>query len=298
MGDGGIVRSKHWTVRLADLLISLVLLALALAAFLPLWHTLVVSLSDKAAAEAGLVGFWPHGFSIAPYLYILGDMSFWRAFLVSLERVALGGSISLILTILTAFPLSRSVRQFPARDGLMWLVLVAMLFSAGLVPWYLTIRYLGLIDSIWALVLPTAVPIWNVIILMNFFRNIPKEIDEAAELDGAGPWTLLFKIYVPMSTPALATVTLFSVVGLWNSWFDGIILMNNPAHYPLMSYIQQLVVAQRQDLGTVDYSVMAQLSNTTLNGAKLMIAVVPILLIYPLLQRYFVQGITLGSVKE
>jgi putative aldouronate transport system permease protein len=173
-----------------------------------------------------------------------------------------------------------------------------MVLNVGLVPWYLTISNYGLIDSFWALVLPTAVPIWNVIILMNFFRNIPKELDDAARIDGANPWQTLWHVYLPVSLPALATITLFSVVGHWNSFFDGLILMNNPDNYPLQTYIQQLVIADRPALHGGQAQLLAQLSNNTLNAAKLFIAMIPILMIYPFLQRFFVRGIMLGSVKE
>jgi putative aldouronate transport system permease protein len=293
-----MVHSKTIGGRLADGLIILVLVGLALMTLLPLIHTVALSFSDKAAANAGIVGLLPIKFTTAPYEYIVNDSKFFRAFAVVLERVILGGGINFILTILMAFPLSREVKRFPGRNIAMWILVFAMLFSAGLVPWYMTIRALGLIDTIWALILPTAVPIWNVILLMNFFRNVPKELDEAAVIDGADPWTMLFRIYLPISLPALATVTLFSLVGHWNAWFDGLILMNRPENYPLQTYIQQLVIANRSDLAIVDKSMMGLISDSTLNSAKLVVSTIPVLLVYPFLQKYFVHGIMLGSVKE
>jgi ABC-type glycerol-3-phosphate transport system permease component len=245
-----------------------------------------------------MVGLWPVGFNLNAYAYILGDEKFWRAFSVSVWRVAIGGALNFALAVLTAFPLSRSTRAFPERDLFMWLFVFGMILNVGIVPWYLTISSYGLIDNLWALVLPGAVPIWNVIILMNFFRNIPRELEEAARMDGAGPWQLLWSIYLPTSLPALATITLFSIVGHWNSFFDGLILMNNPDNYPLQTYIQQLVIADRPALHGGQARLLALLSNTTLNAAKLFVAMIPILLIYPFLQRYFIRGIMLGAVKE
>ena len=290
--------SRSRTDRIVDYLITGLLVVVGISALLPLVNTLAISLSEKAAVSGGMVGLIPVGFNLDAYGYILRDEKFWQAFGVSVLRVLLGGAVNLVLSVLTAFPLSRSTKAFPARNFFMWLFVFGMILNVGIVPWYLTISGYKLLDTIWALVLPGAVPIWSVIILMNFFRSIPKELDEAARMDGANPWQLLWSIYLPTSLPALATITLFSIVGHWNSFFDGLILMNNPDNYPLQTYIQQLVIADRPALHGGQAQMMAQLSNNTLNAAKLFVAMIPILLVYPLLQRYFVRGIMLGAVKE
>jgi ABC-type glycerol-3-phosphate transport system permease component len=284
--------------RIVDWLITAFLLVVGVSTLLPLVNTLAISLSDKAAVSGGMVGLFPVGFNLNSYGYILNDEKFWRAFGISVLRVVLGGGLNFVLAIFTAFPLSRATKAFPARDLFMWLFVFGMILNVGIVPWYLTISGYKLIDNIWALVLPGAVPIWSVIILMNFFRSIPKELDEAARIDGANPWQLLWNIYLPTSLPALATITLFSIVGHWNSFFDGLILMNDPINYPLQTYIQQLVIADRPALHGGQAQMLAQLSGNTLNAAKLFVAMIPILLVYPLLQRYFVRGIMLGAVKE
>jgi len=293
-----LVTSRRFHDRLVDWLITAFLLALGFSTLLPLINTLAISLSDRAAVSGGLVNLFPVGTNLFAYEYIIRDVKFWRAFGVSIQRLLLGGLLNFILAVLTAFALSRSVKAFPGRNLFIWLFVFGMILNVGLVPWFLTISGYGLIDTIWALVLPTAVPIWNVILLMNFFRNIPKEMDEAARIDGANPWQLLWHIYLPTSLPALATITLFSLVGHWNSFFDGLILMNNPDNYPLQTYIQQLVIADRPVLHGGQAQLLALLSNDVLNAAKLIIAMVPVLLVYPLLQRYFIRGIMLGSVKE
>jgi putative aldouronate transport system permease protein len=293
-----MITSRRLQDRAVDWLIAVFLMALGFSTLLPLINTLAISVSDKAAVSGGLVNLWPVGFNLFSYEYIIKDVRFWRAFGISVERVILGGAINFGLAVLTAFPLSRSVKTFPARNLFVWLLVAGMVLNVGLVPWYLTINNYKLQDTIWALVLPGALPIWNVIILMNFFRNIPKELDEAARIDGAGPWQLLWSVYLPTSLPAMATITLFSLVGHWNSFFDGLILMNNPDNYPLQTYIQQLVIAERVGLSGTTAQLLGKLSNNTLNAAKLFIAMVPILVVYPFLQNYFIKGIMLGAVKE
>lgn len=293
-----MIASRRIQDRMVDWLIAAFLLALASTTLLPLINTLAISLSSKAAVSGGLVNLWPVGFNLYSYEYIIRDERFWRAFLVSIQRVVLGGFLNFFLAVITAFPLSRSVKAFPARNVFMWTMVIGMILNVGVVPWYLTISNYDLIDTLWALVLPTALPIWNVIILMNFFRNIPKEMDEAARIDGADPWQLLWFVYLPTSLPAMATITLFSLVGHWNAFFDGLILMNNPDNYPLQTYIQQLVIAQRSALQGSQAQLLGRLSNNTLNAAKLFVAMIPILIVYPFLQNYFIRGIMLGAVKE
>ena len=290
--------SKSLSDKIIDWIIIIILLVLGFSTLLPLINTLAISFSNKAAVSGWQVNLLPVGFNLNAYSYITQDASFWRAFFVSIERVILGGVLNFFLAILTAYPLSREVKDFPIRNVLMWVFVFGMILNVGLVPWFLTVDRFELINTIWALVLPTALPIWNVVILMNFFRGIPKELDEAARIDGANPWQILWRIYVPVSLPAIATITLFSIVAHWNSFFDGLILMNDPNKYPLQTYIQQLVIAERSISTSTQAQLLAKLSNNTLNAAKLFIAMVPILVVYPLLQRYFIRGITLGAVKE
>jgi len=271
----------------------------ALVCLMPLWYTLCVSLSDKAAATAGLVTFWPVRANLSSYKAILADVKFFKAFLTSIERVVLGSSINYIVILLMAYPLSKSAKEFRQRNLFMWLLVFTMLFNGGLIPWYQTMKGLGLINSVWGLVLGNSVPMFSVILVMNFFRGLPKELEEAAIVDGAGPWYILFKLFVPLSVPVIATVTLFSVVYHWNEFFNGLVLIRKADHYPLQTYIQQMVVNLNVGVMTEDqYKRMNELSNQTLNAAKIFIAMIPVLCVYPLLQRYFITGITLGSVKE
>ncbi len=285
--------------KIFDIVNAVILLGIAILCIMPIWYTLCISLSDKSAVAAGFVGLWPVGFNFSSYQQIMGDSKFFNSFWVSIQRVVLGGSLNFIVTLLMAYPLSKSKKDFPARNIFMWILISTMLFSGGLIPWYLTIKSLGLINNLWALVLGSSVPVFNVILVMNYFRNLPKELEEAALVDGAGPWYILLNIFIPLSVPVIATVTLFSIVYHWNEFMQGLILMTNQDKYPLQTYIQQMVVVLNTTTINDDlYERMNELSNQTLNAAKLFIAMIPILLIYPYIQRYFITGITLGSVKE
>lgn len=284
---------------LVDYIWVCVLAGITALCFMPIWHIMVISISDKSAVAGGLVYFYPIGLNFSAYNMILDEPGFFKAFAVSIERVLLGGAINFVVTTMLAYALANNVKDFRGRNIYMWVVVFTMLFSGGLIPWYVTIKSLGLLDSIWALVLPTAVPVFNVILLMNFFRNIPKEMKEAATVDGAGPWYIMARLFVPLSVPALATVTLFSVVSHWNAFLDGLLLMNKPDRYPLQTYIQQLVVQiNTENLDAEQMINIMKVNNKTLNAAKIFVSMIPILLVYPFLQRYFIHGIMLGSVKE
>jgi len=294
-----MVRNVTLLSRTADAVIIAILVVSSMLCIFPIWYTIAVSFSDKSAVAGGMVSWLPVDFTLSSYKKILQEQAFFTAFGVSLERVVLGGAINFAICALMAYPLSRSPRQFRFRNAYMWFIVFTMLFGGGLIPWFVTIKSYGLLDTIWALVLPTAVPVFNVILLVNFFRSIPKDMDEAGMMDGAGPWYMLLKVYLPLSVPVLATITLFSIVGHWNSFFDGLILMNKQEHYPLQTYIQQLVVQINTDNMTAEeLRQAAQLSNKTLNAAKIVISMLPILVVYPFLQRFFIHGIMLGSVKE
>jgi putative aldouronate transport system permease protein len=274
------------------------LILAGLICLIPMIHIAAVSFSSSAAAATGKVTLWPLDFSLNSYDYVAKRAAFWRSMGVSVQRIVLGGSINLLLVILTAYPLSKERSEFGARTFFAWAFFITMLFGGGLIPWYMVIRQFKLIDTIWALVLPGAVPVFSMILMLNFFRQVPKDLAEAAEIDGAGHWMTLFGIYVPVSTPALATILLFSLVGHWNSWFDGLILMNKPDNYPLQSYIQTIVVQRTySQLTREEIEQLATISDKTLRSAQIFIGSIPIVLVYPFLQKYFVKGIVLGGVK-
>ena len=293
-----MLRYKTLENRIFDFVVTVLLVLLGLLCLLPLLHVLALSFSSKNAAVAGRVGFWPVEFTLASYEYLLKDSRFFQAFFVSGKRVILGGGLNLICTVLMAYPLSLEKDEFPSRDRYMWFTIFCMLFGASLVPWYFVIKGTGLLNSIWALVIPSAVPVYNVILLMNFFRNQPKAIKESAKIDGINQIQMMSLICVPLAKPAIATVTLFSIVGHWNNFFDGMLLINTPSKVPLQTYIQSLVINMSDTSKLSTEQLINMMSQRTFNSAKIVIATVPILIIYPFMQKYFVTGITLGSVKE
>ena len=291
---------KSWKSRIFDAVVALLLLVFGLSCLIPLMHVIALSLSSKGAALAGRVYLWPVELTISPYKVLITDAKFMQAMWISVERVVLGGGLNLVLTVTSAFVLAQDDRDFPARKFYMWVMIFAMMFGASLVPWYFIIKATGLMDSIWALVIPGALPVYNTILLMNFFRNLPKEIKESALLDGITPVQMLIKIYVPLALPAIATVTVFSVVGHWNNFFDGLLLMNTPSNMPLQSYIQTLtnsnIDVSSSSLTAEELEVLTSLK--TFNAAKVVVASLPIVIFYPFMQRFFVSGLMLGSVKE
>ena len=265
----------------------------------PLIYILAMSLSTSASVSAGKVALWPVDFTLKSYEYVINKAEFWRGISISGIRVVLGVAVNMVMTIIAAFPLSKTTKEFKAKNIFVWFFIFTILFSGGMIPTYMVVRYTGLLNSIWALIIPGAVPVFNVILLMNFFRAVPKELEESAFIDGAGYYTVLTKIFLPVSLPALATLVVFTMVNHWNSWFDGMIYMSDARNYPLQTYLQSILVSTNVKLMTKAQAELLRLiSDRTLKAAQVFIAAIPILMVYPFLQKYFVAGMTMGSVKE
>ena len=219
----------------ADIIIWIIVGALALSCLMPLMNIVAISLSDNAAVSANLVNIFPIGFNISSYQEIMGDKQFWRSFGISVLRVVLGLSVNITLLVLTAYPLSKSPKFFTGQKVYMSLILFAMLFSGGLIPTFMVVNSLKLTNTIWALILPGAVPLGNVILLMNAFRGVPKSLEEAAMIDGGSQWVILLKVFLPVVKPTLAAVTLFTIVGHWNDYFSALVYITDTANYPLQT---------------------------------------------------------------
>lgn len=272
---------------------------ISLLCLLPFVHVVAVSLSSSASALSGEVLFWPVDFTFRSYEFALARPNFLLSIRNSFERVVIGVILNMLLTLLVAYPLSKETNKLRLRTLYAWIFVFTMIFNGGLIPMYMLLRNMHLLDTVGALVFPSAVNVFNVVLLINFFRGLPKELEDSASIDGAGHWTILWRIFVPLSAPALATLLLFTIVFHWNSWFDGLIFMNSPEHYPLQSYLQTLVFNKDPALLTTnDLDLLRKVSDRTVKSAQIFLGALPVLIIYPFLQRFFMHGIVLGSVKE
>ncbi len=287
--------------RKAFVVFNFIFLTLAsLTCILPFIHLLALSFSSSSAVAAGRVGFWPISATLSAYEFALRGGKFVTALWVSVKRVLLGVSVNLVLMVLTAYPLSKPREKLAFRNIYMGFFVVTMILNGGLIPTYVLVVRLGLLNSLWALILPGALPVYNMVILMNFIRGLPEEIEEAALIDGANPIVCLVKVLLPLLAPSLATVGLFSIVGHWNDWFSGLIYMQDSARYPLQTYLQTLLRDFEEILRMAqgDYSqILSMMNARTGRAAQLFLGALPILAIYPLLQKHFTTGLVLGSVK-
>ncbi len=273
---------------------------LAFICLVPMINVLATSFSSSLAVSAGEVKLWPIGFNLYSYKFVVSNSAFWRAMWVSVKRVVLGSTINVILCILTSYPLSKNSRVFKGRNIYTWYIFITMLFGGGLIPGYLVVSWTHLLNTIWAMIIPGAVNAWNVILMLNFFRQLPKALEEAAFIDGAGQWTILWKIVVPLSKPVIATIALFCMVGHWNDWFSAFIYIGSPKGYPLQTYLYSLLSMDMTKITGIPQNIMNEISkvnNKTLTSAQVFVGAFPILLVYPFLQKYFTKGIVLGSVK-
>ena len=277
---------------------AVVLLLVAALCLVPILHVIALSFSKSSSVMAGHVTLFPVNATLSSYKLLMQRPDFFASFRVSLLRVLLGVTVNMALIMLTAYPLSKKKDQFHGRTAYAWYMILTIIFSGGLIPTYMVVKQMGLINSVWSMVLPGAIPVWNTVLMMNFYRNLPREIEESAFIDGANHLVVLTRLYIPLSAPAVATIALFSIVGHWNSWFDGLIYLNTPGLYPLQTFLYMIdssVTLGATTSENVEY--MREISDRTLRSAQIVIAMVPVLIAYPVLQKYFTKGIVMGSVK-
>lgn len=274
---------------------TIFLVTMALLCILPLINLFALSLSGKAAANSGAVTFWPVDFTLMAYEKTFHNSNFIRSILIAVGRTAIGTLFSMFVITTAGYALSK---DFRGRTPLMWFFVFTMLFGGGLIPSYLVNTSLGLKNNFLVYIIPGAFSCYNLILIMNFFKSIPKALEEAALIDGANFFTVLWRIFLPLSKAGLATVALFIMVGNWNEWFTGILYMSDTKNYPLASFLQVIVVQGNQQDLALDPASAAAMSERTIKAAQVFIGALPILLVYPFLQKYFVTGLVMGAVKE
>ncbi len=264
----------------------------------PFIYVLFASVSDPAriVAHRGIL-IAPLGFSLGPYRMVFENPHILSSYKNTLIVLVAGTTINLFLTSLGAYGLSR--RRIALRDVLMFLIVFTMMFRGGLIPLYLQVGSLGLVDTRWSLILPSAVSAWNLVIMRTYLLSLPDSLEESARMDGAGDWTILFRVVLPLAMPVVAVMTLFYGVHHWNSWFHAMLFLRNRALYPLQLILREILIANdtRSMTTSLISSVDEEQIGETIKYATIVVATLPILCAYPLLQKYFVKGVMIGAIK-
>jgi putative aldouronate transport system permease protein len=285
--------------RLFDLLNAAMLGIILLIILYPLYFVLIASVSDSMLVLQGKVWFWPKGLSFNVYYRVFQNQDILTGYRNVIAYTLIGTLVNLALTIMGAYPLSR--RDFTGRNAILLILTFTMFFSGGIIPTYMIVRNLGLVNSFWALILPGAVSVWNLIIMRTFFQNtIPNDLQESAFMDGCSNFRLLWSIVLPLSMPVIAVVTLYYAVGHWNSYFQALIYLSDRSKYPLQMFLRELLIQnQMQNMMETDSETMAQQAMIAegLKYAVIVVSSLPILCLYPFLQRYFAKGVMIGAVK-
>ncbi|OHE73220.1 MAG: hypothetical protein A2007_05310 [Verrucomicrobia bacterium GWC2_42_7] len=271
---------------------------IAILSLYPFWYILSLSFSSAATATQQSLHLWPKEICLASYRMVFSDPDMLTGYTNTIIRTVAGTFLTMLFTCLGAYPLSKP--YLPYRKCFMLFVLITMIFSGGLVPIYLLIKNLGLINNIWVYILPLLTNAFNILVVKNFFQSIPESIAESARIDGASELRILFQFYMPLSKPILTTVALWTAVIHWNMWFDAMIFVYDNKLQVLQTFLQRIVIQGQTSLiekGAINYDI-AQYTSETLKAAVTVVTIVPILLVYPFLQKYFIKGIMIGSVKE
>jgi len=270
-----------------------------LAVLLPLYFVLIASFSDPNLIYAGEVWLYPKGFTLDGYERIFNDSSIWLGYLNSILYAGVGTFIGVAVTVLAAYPLAR--KNLAGKSFIMWFLLITMFFSGGLIPTYLLIKDLHMLNTIWALVVPGAGAVFNVIIVRTFFQSsIPDEMWEAASIDGCSNTRYFWSIVLPLSKPIIAVMVLYHVVGFWNGFFDALIYLNDGDKYPLQLVLRNILVQNQVSAGMMidveSYAAKMRVTELIKYGV-IIVSSLPLLILYPFLQKYFVKGVLIGSIK-
>lgn len=265
----------------------------------PIYFVLIASFSSPEDVMLGKVWLWPKSLSLVGYERIFENNELMKGYLNTILYTVIGTVLNVVMTIAAAYPLSR--QDFKGRNVFTILIVFTMFFSGGMIPTYLLIKELGMLDTFWAMILPTAVSVWNILIMRTFFQSsIPRELQEAAFLDGCSNLKLLVRIILPLSGPVLAVMVLFYAVGHWNSYFNALIYLSDRDKYPLQLFLREILIQNQMqnmvDLGSDTYS-KSLMEVEAIKYAAVMVTNLPMLILYPFLQKYFIKGVMIGAIK-
>ncbi|MDQ0060219.1 carbohydrate ABC transporter permease [Paenibacillus harenae] len=292
---------NSWNDRIIDMIIYTLLAVLSFTAIYPFWNTLVMSLNEGKDTAMGGLTFWPREFTISNYEVIFNDERFFRAMGISIARTVFGTFLSVLITALMAFALAK--KELKGKRFYMIAGIITMYFQGGLIPTYLWLREIGLFNNFWVLIIPGILSIWNMIVFRTFFQGLPDELEESAKLDGCNYYGLFFRIVLPVSGPVFATLSLFTAVGLWNEWFNAGIFINNADLLPVQNYLMNMINSSStaemlSQMGNGVNVVTQTITPKSLQMTAVMVVTLPIIMVYPFLQKYFVKGVMIGSLKE
>jgi putative aldouronate transport system permease protein len=293
------VQHRGFGSRAADACIYVFLIFCALTIVIPFYNMLLISVADYSDALSGGIYLWLKSFTMENYVRIFSDNKLIDSIWVSVRNVVTGTAMSLVITVFAAYTLYK--KKFPFRRVMFYFCIFTMYFGGGLIPWYLVLKSLGFVDNIWVMTIPNMLSTFNMILLRNFFLSIPESLEESATLDGAGEFVIMWWIIVPLSAPIMATIALFYAVAFWNEWWNAMLFIQRQKLVPLALLLRRIVIDNNMELGAkmanAKRSHLVKVHSRSIQMATVTVATIPILCVYPFLQKYFTKGIMLGSIK-
>lgn len=298
-----VPKKKKWKISAFDVILYIVMTLIVVVTIYPFWHEIVISFDASSFVNVAGFKIYPHKPSLQAYKAIFKYTTLWRSFGWAVYRTLLGTFLTICMNMLTAYPLSKP--DLPFRGAYTTFLFITMLIGGGLIPSYLLIRYLGLMNTYWALVLPGCVSAYNIFVVRNFYKTLPGSIEESAMIDGAGWLTIFIRIVLPLCGPIIAVIGLWSAVGHWNSWFDVQLYITSYSRYTLPAVLRKILLdTGANNTAAAEFQKVAdkamedsELQGKSVEAAITLVSIVPMLILYPFLQKYFVKGINVGAVK-
>ena len=284
--------SRETKIQTIDVVICIILVFFAALIIFPFWHAFVISISSQESYARNSFLLWPTELDFTAYQSVFTDSRLWNGYKITLILLFGGTLYQLFFTVITGYALSRN--NLVGKNFVMNMILVTMFFGGGLIPYYVLIRSLGMIDTIWVMIIPGAIDTFNMLLMRNYFASLPKELEESARIDGANDVQIFVKIFLPLSLPMLATIGLFFAVGNWNSWYNGMLFNSSQNLKTLQQVLQDIVV---NTSSTIPNPNPTKINTESVKMAAIFFTIIPMMLFYPFLQRYFVKGIVVGAIK-